>query len=467
LWKRKELKDFEAALKVHGWKSKYSSVQRLLDHLKRKTRSETSRVKYLQELHRFLRFIGVDNPDVLVGKTKREIEGAFQRFVDKLADEGRSIRYINTLIADLKLFFKVNGFKNSKEIEVERYYQPSRYRKKPEYIPTKEEIFRMADSCGSSISGLRDKAMILCMYGSGLRNSTIRALRYKDVKKELEEGRDVIMVPVYPEMKQVVPGACKGNIPYFTFFPKEAVEALRRYLEERKRIYGEIPDEAPLFHTEDTKVRRELRNLTPLSKDSLAKIVKAAARRAGIVEWKNVYPHCIRKASESFFRGKTTTGIPLDVKVQEFLMGHILPGSQDAYFDKTKVEELRRAYSTLIFREREEAAELTTIRTMVESGVLDLTRPSVREYLIQKLGIKDLKIKMAKMREEGISESEAYARIICEKLGIQPIIFGNAKTNNHDPKKIISEDELERYLAEGWDVQIVLPSGRILIRKAS
>jgi len=32
-------------------------------------------------------------------------------------------------------------------------------------------------------------------------------------------------------------------------------------------------------------------------------------------------------------------------------------------------------------------------------------------------------------------------------------------------KKIVSEDELERYLAEGWDVQTVLPSGRILIRK--
>jgi hypothetical protein len=36
-----------------------------------------------------------------------------------------------------------------------------------------------------------------------------------------------------------------------------------------------------------------------------------------------------------------------------------------------------------------------------------------------------------------------------------------------DPKKIVSEDELEHYLAEGWDVQTVLPSGKILIRKAT
>ncbi|MDJ0270878.1 MAG: hypothetical protein NXY59_10170 [Aigarchaeota archaeon] len=36
-----------------------------------------------------------------------------------------------------------------------------------------------------------------------------------------------------------------------------------------------------------------------------------------------------------------------------------------------------------------------------------------------------------------------------------------------DPKRIVSEEELEKYLAEGWDVQTVLPSGRILIRKTT
>jgi len=30
---------------------------------------------------------------------------------------------------------------------------------------------------------------------------------------------------------------------------------------------------------------------------------------------------------------------------------------------------------------------------------------------------------------------------------------------------IIDEKDLERYVAEGWDVQTVLPSGRILARK--
>lgn len=85
--------------------------------MKRKIKSEASRVKYLQELHRFLKYVGSSDPDSLVRMPKHEVEKAFQGFVDELADKGLSIRYVNTLIADLKLFFKVNGFKNSGEID--------------------------------------------------------------------------------------------------------------------------------------------------------------------------------------------------------------------------------------------------------------------------------------------------------------------------------------------------------------
>jgi hypothetical protein len=71
----------------------------------------------------------------------------------------------------------------------------------------------MAYAAGST----RNQALVLATYTSGLRNSTLRALRYKDVKAELAQRFDVIKVPVYPAMKDVDPGACKGNITYYTF----------------------------------------------------------------------------------------------------------------------------------------------------------------------------------------------------------------------------------------------------------
>jgi hypothetical protein len=62
-----------------------------------------------------------------------------------------------------------------------------------------------------------------------------------------------------------------------------------------------------------------------------------------------VRPHCIRKASETIYHSELVGGGLLDDKTQEFFMGHILPGSEDAYFDKTKTETLRAQFAKLNF----------------------------------------------------------------------------------------------------------------------
>jgi len=91
-------------------------------------------------------------------------------------------------LAFLKTFFKVNGFKGTGALEVERHYQPSRYRKRSEYIPTSSEIYNMAFAAGTK----RNRAVILALYTSGLRNSTLRALLFGDVKEELEKEIDLV-----------------------------------------------------------------------------------------------------------------------------------------------------------------------------------------------------------------------------------------------------------------------------------
>jgi hypothetical protein len=132
---------------------------------------------------------------------------------------------------------------------------------------------------------------------------------------------------------------------------------------------------------------------------------------------------------------------------------------------------MRRAYAecdpylSTTPRSSEEDPELTTIKTMVETGVLDLSKSNVRQYLIKKLGIKEIDVKVAQMTEQGLEENDAYAKAICEELGVEPIKVETSKPKDEDPKKIVAEEELERYLAEGWDVHTVLPSGKILVRK--
>ncbi len=86
-----------------------------------------------------------------------------------------------------------------------------------------------------------------------------------------------------------------------------------------------------------------------MTERQLQNVIKSSARLAGIGRWRDVSPQCLRKAFETVLHSELADGGRLDPKIQEFFMGHILPGSQDNYFDSTKVEELRAEYSGLNF----------------------------------------------------------------------------------------------------------------------
>ena len=146
-------------LRVDGWHSEYDSVERFLRHYSRKTKSESTRRGACDIIHRFFLFTGVD-PESVLELSPEEASEKVQGFIDSMRDRDLSIRSVNTSLAYLKQFFVVNGFKNGREIDVERYHQPSRYRKRLEYIPTPEEIWRMANASGSS----QYRAMILMLY---------------------------------------------------------------------------------------------------------------------------------------------------------------------------------------------------------------------------------------------------------------------------------------------------------------
>ena len=209
-----------------------------------------------------------------------------------------------------------------------------RYRKKPEYIPLPSEINKMV------IAGRNptEKAIVLFVYEGALRNSTARGVRYADVKAELDAGIEVVHVPVRSSMKEVDPDAAKGRVEYDPFVGREAVRAVKEHiLHMEGRIRRPFPPEWPLFLGQKLLGR-------PLKKSSLGDMVKRLAKNAGIERWRDVYPHCLRKAFENAVRNAG-----LDWKDQEILMGHILPGSMDTYLDKTRTEEFREKHARVRF----------------------------------------------------------------------------------------------------------------------
>jgi integrase len=347
LYDEPTLRDFEVKLGINirdSWKSSCPSIQHLLNHLSRFTQSSSSREKYLRHVAQFCRWINLE-PEALIQLPKWKIESLVQTFIDELASKNRSRSYINTVTKRLKTYFRVNQFTESRELKIRSYFIPSRYRKTSEYIPTKAEIYSMANAADRR----KGRAIILTLWSSELRVSTLCALNYGDISKELKNGETEVLISVYPSMKERVADACKGLVPYYTFISRETCEALQSYLRGRQEEYGPIDPNYPLFHSDWTLWNREQRSSKRLGRRRIGLIVKKAAKLAGIARWKFITPHCLRKAFETILISQTLDGGRLDKGTQEFFMGHILPASQDVYYDQTKVDFHRSEYSKLDF----------------------------------------------------------------------------------------------------------------------
>jgi len=385
------LRPFEAAFRIPeregpaAWRSGIPSIQNFLNHLARYTRCESSREKYLRHLLQFCRWCGL-TPEQLAQLPIEQAQSLVQTFADQLAEMGRSKAYVNTVLKRLKTFFRANGCQG---LKLATQFVPVRYRKAAEYIPTKTEIYSMADVAGSP----RNRAIILILWSSGVRVSTLCALNYGDIATEMEESESRIMIPIYPAMKERVPDACKGSIPYYTFVCPEAVEALRAYLKEREEKYGRILPDDPLLHSGWTLWSREERSTRRLTRNGVLLIVKKAAKLAGVPQWNQVASHCLRKAFESVLRSPTIDGGRMDPGTQQFLFGHILPGTQDVYYDKTRVDYHREEYGKLDFsrgstppRTVDKIVNIAELSSHFEQGWIFVAKISEGTAVVRKSG---------------------------------------------------------------------------------
>ena len=429
-----------------GFISKFRSVQKLVDYLwLRKSGSPRSVLAYCWVLSRFCLWARC-GPDDLVCKSREELEALMQNFLDEVhrgsRKRGQSARYVNSIRACLITFFRVNGFnrENNKELRVQGYHQPPRVRNRDPYVPTLEEACRMAERAGS----IRNRAIIRTKYSSGLRNAALCAIRVGDVLREIEAGYENLMIKVEPEWNKRIPGACKNNIPYYTFTSAEATRDIKEMLKRRKEIFGSISEDEPLFISMGSL--RSHRK--PLSPRELEEIVKNAAREADIKDWERVTPHSLRKVFESVLRSPMIDGDRMDHKDQEFLMGHMLHGSEEAYYDWTKIDKMRKQFGKLCFEPTTspEVRNLDLIKQIARIFGLDADEIKAKreEELGRKLTIKE--------------EIDMLQTIIKSKL--------NAQGKNGE-QKVIRKEELQTYLDKGWKFLSVIDENTVIVQNAS
>ena len=104
-------------------------------------------------------------------------------------------------------------------------------------------------------------------------------------------------VPGVPRDEGAGAGRVQGSIPYYTFTSHEATEVLRSYLRQREERFGRIGPNEPLFSSDWTLWKRRERPMRRPAPQTINRILKSAARTAGITEWQHISAHCLEFVS--------------------------------------------------------------------------------------------------------------------------------------------------------------------------
>jgi len=483
--------------------STFPSVTKWIRVIRRRGDSRATKQSYFKCLATFMRATHLD-PDQIVNLSPEKVKEAIQDFCDGYAAK-KQYSTAHIYLNCLRSFLKHNG---KKDLELEDYAW--KRSKRPERVPTRDEVYRMAD-----VSDLRDKAALLCDFQSGLRNATLRALTYGDIKDQIESGAPVISVHVTAQLKERVPEACKENVEQYTFFGKKATEGLRLYLEERKRRYGLIGEDEPLFRSHSNIPDATARN-QPITEDALQRLVKKAARKAGIKEWQDVRFHSLRKTFKAVLdAGFLGGGGQLAEDDKEYLMGHVLP-SQKAPYHNANIHVLEERYLKLdwggapsenalkaqldmlareaarILREAKQLGVEKEITLQMEEalgvkhsamrvggdlfilGAVHMAEPDLQRYVEKAETAVDSGRRLLEEHKRKLLIDEISQRLTASR-GITTAKKRSAGQTAHNggtpindcpyETRIVSEDELLPVLNAGFELVKELSGGRIIVRR--
>lgn len=400
---------------------------------------------FLRAFYLFVRHTGM-TPDELLTLKPQEAKQKLVAFARSIRDQGKS-SWAFSIVKSVKSFYRHHGV----ELKLQRTekIRVARKRVNVEIIPSKEQVYKMADFAGN----LRDKAIILCLWQSGVRIGCLNKWTFGLVKDQVFPSDNQMKIPVYLRITESVDTKLRSyDVGYYcTFLGREATEALRDYLKWRMDNGEKLMPDSPVFASHATTIRG-----TPLSSGSIRDIIKRCAKNAGI-DPERIWTHCLRKA----FR-KVLNNSDIDEDTREALMGHKLPGSRGSYFDSHDVEEIARKYMRCNFARTEAMPE-----DVRKEMLLLLWRDQAKMFGIDPMKIKIEKEKVLGRKPNTEEEIEAIQMEI-KKIVISPM-KQKEESNDCNGKpymsKIICEKELVPYVEEGWEIVKELTNGNFLIKK--
>jgi len=235
---------------------------------------------------------------------------------------------------------------------------------------------------------------------------------------------------------------------YYTFIGGDAKALIREWLSIRPKV-----DVDALFVVKDKRKDEYV----PLTGVTLSGKVTLLAKKLGIAKdngLKRYHVH-LHEFRDLFKSLCTLSGV--NQVASEFFLGHVI---DRLGYDKSPLydeEWFRREYLKVepklnVISNPDGGQKAEEIRKQV---ALEMMRRVAEAF-----GIDPMRVRIEKQRETGRELTED------EEIRLLQNEIRKLREGRSDPRMIVTERQLERYLRDGWEIDAVLPSGRIVIRRS-
>ena len=389
---------------------------------------------YLRRLGAFCSHFGL-TPKRLVSLDRDEIYNLLLDYVSDLEESGRAGSYIESALKAVKSWLAHNDLEVKRKIKIRGVRDTPTLR--DERTPTPEELRRIF------LSGDK-KARTACvlMAHSGLRPVTLGnyrgtdGLRVRDFP-EMRIEEDTVEFERIPTMVVVRPELSKGGHQYFTFLSEEGCGYLKDYLEERMRKGEKLTADSPIIRPKVAK-KPFIRSV------NIGDMIREAIRRAGF-GWR---PYVLRAYFDTQLMLAESKGLVLR-DYRQFWMGH--KGDIENRYTTNKcrlpesvIEDMREAY-----KRSQEYIQTTKPETGRERLIEEF-----RRQLLVVAGFSQDEID--RIDVTGLTDEEFQDLVRKRLLGRRDEDCGT--------QKVVSLDELEEYLEDGWEYVATLPNKKVIVK---
>ncbi len=244
-----------------------------------------------------------------------------------------------------------------------------------------------------NVKNLRDRAIILVMLSSGMARQEIINLKIKDITEDKDTGIGIVTL-----RRQ------KTDVDYVTFISVEAMNALKNYMDERKRLGLESPYAFVTYMGNGSKGEQMFKNTFNQVFQNLGNQLGFEGTETDRITLKGNHAKTFVKSRSHALRkffSNTLENAGVERHMTEFWMGHAPDTNEGAYHsdkDKDKLKEIYVRHMPLL--SFESVPVIRSVTTEDEQRLAQLEDENV----------------MLKAR---LTEFEEIQKLLAEKLGIE------------------------------------------------